>query len=240
MESKREGKRHKGEFSLKNKNWVKAIYKSHVMNVSMKPGNLAPENYSMWPCEESLRIAANRYTDKELPVLFNHTEKRIGTVQQIWTDLKDTTLWVTMYLNEEGANLALTNKWCSPLFTLVSRINSSIPEVQFHDFSLVPDGGLNFNTTYRGFSEEKKLRLAACRASDEVEPQIMKDTDGNLHLQITFAAARIMDVRESVFMAQEVDGIITFVGTYGVGREEGGGGGGFCLLVFYMVTSVGV
>ncbi len=201
-------------FSLEDLSWLSTVYNAHVMNTTFRPANLGPDRAHLWPNSQSLMIAAQKYSGMQLPVVYNHTTQRIGTVQRLWTDVDNSAMFVTMLLGEEGSKLAEKNQWCSPLFTVRKRKGDPLVQVEFHDFSLVPDGGLNCNNTYRSFDEEAKLKLAASRCTDFNASEIKINEDGTEEMQFTFAACRIIPSTESACLIEERGGVITFMGKY--------------------------
>lgn len=168
------------------------------MNTSMMPKVVQKKSKHLWPSVQTFAATVKRYSDANLPVRVEHGDKIVGRVSKLWTELEGTTLWGSMQLNEEGAKLIETKRWCSPMFTISRKKGDTVSKLDLFEVSLVANGGLNGNLLYRAVNEEAALTMAACNAAEAAKNEedtcldgdvLQEDEEGMVQFSCVFAAS---------------------------------------------------
>ena len=168
------------------------------MNTAMMPNIIRKKAKHLWPSVQTFAATVQRYSGAKLPVRVEHGHKIVGTVTKLWTELEGTTMWGSMQLNEEGAELIKSKRWCSPMFSLSKGKADSGSRLDLFEVSLVENGGLNGNLLYRAANEEAALTMAACNAAEAAKTEedtclgadcLQENEEGVVQLCCVFAAS---------------------------------------------------
>ena len=182
--------------------------KSQVICTYLPAPIAVEKNPKLWPNEETLVIAAQKYHNKRLPVTVDHSQEVVGHTTKFWLRENNQSLWAAMRLTDRGREVVASRPWCSPLFRLSLGKGDAHSTLEIIDLSLVEDGGLNMNVVSADHpnSTIKCAAFAAHALHGDAASMGVEETKGQ-------------EEEEDVYVMT-----LQFAAARWITQEEGGGG----------------